>query len=258
MAEFKTKGNDAFKAGKYQEAISWYTKAITADLKNETLYSNRAASYSAVNDHTQALVDAEMCCKLKPGWVKGHFRKGVALFKLGKYDEATKSYSKALEIEPANEDIQAKFNEARSIMKKQADGKSPHRVNDAAECKRMGNTQFKEGKYDDAKDWYSRAIELTENNASLDQSELAVYYTNRAFCHAQNHAYKQVIADSSSAIAVNPKFAKAYLRRAMAYEGLEKWQKAVDDYRSVMELEPGAAAATEGFRRAQKFAKDMM
>jgi Tfp pilus assembly protein PilF len=258
MSDFKSKGNDAFKLGKYQEAISWYSKAIAADPKNETLYSNRAASYSAINDHAQALADAEQCCILKPAWVKGHFRKGVALVKLGKYDEAVKSYSKALEIEPANEDIQAKFNEARTMMKKQVDGRSPLRVNDAMECKRMGNTQFKEGKYDDAKEWYSRAIELTENNPKADQSELAIFYTNRAFCHAQGHMYKQVVADSTSAIAIDPKFAKAYLRRAMANEALEKWQKAADDYRTVMELEPGSQAATEGFRRAQKFAKDMM
>ncbi len=63
---------------------------------------------------------------------------------------------------------------------------------------------------------------------------------------------------SSAAIAINPKFCKAYLRRAMAYEGLEKWQKAADDYRMAMELEPGTQAATEGFRRSSKFAKDAM
>ena len=63
---------------------------------------------------------------------------------------------------------------------------------------------------------------------------------------------------NSQAIAINPKFCKAYLHRAMAYEGLEKWQKAADDYKMAMELEPGTQAATEGYRRAATFAKECM
>eukprot|EP01010_Urceolus_cornutus_P000742 NODE_1253_length_1006_cov_288.328109_g964_i0.p1 GENE.NODE_1253_length_1006_cov_288.328109_g964_i0~~NODE_1253_length_1006_cov_288.328109_g964_i0.p1 ORF type:complete len:276 (-),score=82.18 NODE_1253_length_1006_cov_288.328109_g964_i0:178-951(-) len=253
-AEFKDKGNQAFKAGKYQDAVKWYSQAIQVDPRNETLYSNRAATYSALDKHPEALADAEKCIQLKPEWVKGHFRQGVALFKMGKYDLATASYKKSLEIDPNNEDIQNKFNEARALMKKQADNMAPNRIRDPEECKKIGNTQFKEGKYEEAIGWYSRAIELTESNPT---DETAVYFTNRAACHAQGHSFKQVISDTSQALAINPKNTKAYLRRAMACEALEKWQKAVDDYKKVMELEPGAQAATEGYRRAQKYAREL-
>ena len=66
---------------------SWYSKAVDADPKNETLYSNRAASYSALNKHKEALQDSEKCITLKPTWVKGHFRKGIALCRLGRYPD---------------------------------------------------------------------------------------------------------------------------------------------------------------------------
>uniref|UniRef100_A0A7S1IC37 Uncharacterized protein n=1 Tax=Eutreptiella gymnastica TaxID=73025 RepID=A0A7S1IC37_9EUGL len=253
--EFKNKGNEFFKVGKYEDAVTWYTKAVDADPKNETLYSNRAASYSALGKHMDALQDSEKCIALKPSWVKGHFRKGIALCRLGRYDEAVASYAKSLEIEPGNKDIQAKYTEARGLAKKEAESKSASKVTDPAECKKLGNTLFKEGSYEEAAGWYTRAIELTEMNAT---DETAVYYTNRAACHAQQHAYKSVIGDCQAAIAINPKFTKAYMRRAMAYEGIEKWQKAADDYKKVMELEPGSANASDGFRRASKFAKEMM
>jgi len=57
---------------------------VNADRENETLYSNRAASYSALNMHAEALADADKCIQLKPQWVKGHFRRGIALVKLGR------------------------------------------------------------------------------------------------------------------------------------------------------------------------------
>ena len=44
--------------------------------------------------------------------------------------------------------------------------------------------------------------------------------------------------------------------RLIFHAGLEKWQKAADDYKMVMELEPGGSTASEGYRRALKFAKD--
>eukprot|EP00667_Euglena_gracilis_P016765 EG_transcript_17578 len=254
-AEFKNKGNDFFKAGKYREAVEWYSKAINVDADNETLYSNRAASYSALNQHPEALADAEKCVQLKPSWVKGHFRKGIALCKMGRYDEAVEAYAKSLQIEPDNKDIQAKYNEARALQKKEAESKSPSRVTDPQECKKIGNTFFKEGNYETASGWYSRAIELTERNPNEDT---ALYYINRAACQAQTHNYKSVVADCTSAIAINPKLAKAYLRRALAHEGLEKWQKAADDYKTVMELAPGTSDASEGYRRTAKFAKEAM
>jgi tetratricopeptide (TPR) repeat protein len=251
--EYKNKGNEYFKAQKYSEAIEWYTKAVNADPNNETLYSNRAASYSACNKNAEALADAEKCVALKPTWVKGHFRKGIALCKLGRYDEAVAAYAKSLEIEPTNKDIQAKYNEARDLMKREAESKSVTKVTDPLEAKQVGNTMFKEGKYEDAAKWYSRAIELTDKNPD---ENTAIFYTNRAACNAQQHLYKSVIADCNAAIEINPKLSKAFMRRAMAHEGLEKWQKAADDYKMVMELEPGGSTASEGYRRALKFAKD--
>jgi DnaJ family protein C protein 7 len=53
----KTKGlgNDAFKAGKWQEAYDLYTESLTIDPNNKvinaTLYFNRATTCSKVNHH---------------------------------------------------------------------------------------------------------------------------------------------------------------------------------------------------------------
>jgi stress-induced-phosphoprotein 1 len=254
MAEDNKKlGNDAFKAGKFQDAINYYTRAINAEPNNETLYSNRAASYSSINKHHEALADSEKCISLKPTWIKGFFRKGIALSKLNRHVEAAAAFEQALKLEPGSADIQQKLNEERAIIKQQSQV-DPSRVRDPTEAKNTGNAFFKEGNFDKAREWYSRVIELTESNPTADT---VAAYSNRAACWQQTHAYKQVIADCDNAISIDPNYSKAYMRRAIAFEGLEKWRKAADDYKRVMELDPGATTASTGFQRSNKIAKDL-
>ncbi len=72
-AEAKAKGNQYFLKKQYPEAIEWYTKAIKADPKDSTFYSNRSAAYMGVNKFQEALNDSEMCIKIQPNWVKVTF-----------------------------------------------------------------------------------------------------------------------------------------------------------------------------------------
>jgi tetratricopeptide (TPR) repeat protein len=251
--ELKRKGNDAFKAGKYQEAADWYTKVIAVQPQNEKQYSNRAACYTNLGKHQEALQDAEHCLQLKPAWVKSHWRKGVALSNLNRLPEALTAFEHAGRIEPHNAEVQQRVTQVRNTLKTQTSGADPSAKTDPEECKQLGNTEFKNGQYDKAIVWYTRAIELTESNAT---DETAVYLCNRALCHAQTHSYKQVVADCDAALAVNPKFVKAYLRRAQAFESLEKWQKAADDFKKALDLDSSAPNASQGYHRCLKFAKE--
>ena len=61
--EFKTKGNEAFKAKKWQEAIEFFTKAIEYNPNDHVFYSNRSGSYLNNGQYQQALQDAEACIK---------------------------------------------------------------------------------------------------------------------------------------------------------------------------------------------------
>ena len=65
-------------------------------------YSNRSACYASLEQYDKALDDAEICVNLKPDWVRGYTRKGLAEFYLKKYEEAKATYTKGLEIEPGN------------------------------------------------------------------------------------------------------------------------------------------------------------
>jgi stress-induced-phosphoprotein 1 len=76
----KDKGNAALQAGKFDDAIKFYTEAIALDENNHVLYSNRSAAYAKAGKYRPALEDAEKTVQLKPDWGKvGAF--GMFIFK---------------------------------------------------------------------------------------------------------------------------------------------------------------------------------
>lgn len=249
--DFKAKGNDAFKNKKYEEAITWYTKAIDLDPNSEAagaLYSNRAASYQGLGKYELAAADGDNCIRVRPNWLKGYFRKGAALESLGNLDEAIKAYQQSLQQEPGNEEVQSKLTQLNAAIKERNDKITPTSCKTADDAKKIGNSLFGNGKYVQAAEFYTRAITLTPGNSE----EKANYYANRAACYQQEHAYHQVIEDCNLALAINPTHVKALLRRAIAHEGLEKWQKALDDFNEVNRLSPGMSNVSQGVVRCQR------
>lgn len=103
----KQKGNDAFKNGKFQQAVDLYSQAIEAD-KTPTLLCNRAFAYLKAELPGGALADAEEAIKIEPGFVKAYYRKASAHLYLGKYKEAEKDFAIVLQLVPGDKDAQTK------------------------------------------------------------------------------------------------------------------------------------------------------
>jgi 4-hydroxy-tetrahydrodipicolinate synthase len=99
----KALGNEAFQAGRFQEAIDHFSLAIKHDPNNHILFSNRSAAYASLQMYDKALEDANKTIQLKPNWIKGYSRKGTALHLLGRLNDAADAYAEGLEHEPEND-----------------------------------------------------------------------------------------------------------------------------------------------------------
>jgi len=99
-AAHKAKGNAAFAAKNFEEAIGHFTEAIQADPGDHLFYSNRSACCASLERYQEALEDGMQCVKLKPDWAKGYSRKAHAEFFLGKHEEAEKTYREGLKLAP--------------------------------------------------------------------------------------------------------------------------------------------------------------
>lgn len=100
---YKNEGNALVKAEKLEEAINNYTKAIELNAHNAVYYCNRAAVYSKLGNHHQAIKDCHTALSIDPMYSKAYGRLGLAYSSLERHKEAKESYQKALEMEPDNE-----------------------------------------------------------------------------------------------------------------------------------------------------------
>lgn len=114
----KAEGNTAFKEGNFSQAAVLYTEALDADPKMHLCLANRSACWMKLGHHDKALDDAEQCTRLAPDFVKGHFRMGVALHALGRYEEALPALGRAEQLDPKNAQVKDAINMAQMRLQR--------------------------------------------------------------------------------------------------------------------------------------------
>jgi len=110
----QAKGNAAFSASKFEEAIQHFSDAINVDPQNHVLYSNRSACFSSLMRYQEALDDAEKVVSIKPDWAKGYSRKGAALHGLRRFEDAVAAFKKGLEHDPSNAQLKQGLTDAEA------------------------------------------------------------------------------------------------------------------------------------------------
>jgi stress-induced-phosphoprotein 1 len=101
-AAAKARGNDAFVKGDFAAAVTAFTEAIEQDPTDAVFYSNRSGAYASLKQFDKALQDANKCVELKPEFIKGYSRQGVAHFGLNQLSEAKAAYETGLKRDAAN------------------------------------------------------------------------------------------------------------------------------------------------------------
>ncbi|KAF8348343.1 phosphoprotein phosphatase [Amanita rubescens] len=101
---------------------------------------------------------------------------------------------------------------------------------EAAELKARANKAFASNDLSTAIQLYSDSIEKNPNEPTV--------WCNRAYARMKLEEFGYALSDASQAIQLDPKYAKAYYRRAMCYLQILKPQAAVGDFKKVISLEP--------------------
>ncbi|XP_061185926.1 sperm-associated antigen 1-like [Saccostrea echinata] len=101
----KDKGNEAFRSGDYQEAISYYSRSISL-LPTPPSYNNRALAYLKTKEWLKAETDCDKVLSWEPKNIKALLRRGSA--RMGKkcFTEAMTDFKYVLELEPKNKRAQ--------------------------------------------------------------------------------------------------------------------------------------------------------
>ncbi|KAG9063003.1 hypothetical protein KI688_004603 [Linnemannia hyalina] len=135
--------------------------------------------------------------------------------------------------------------------------------------KEKGNEVFKLGQFGQAAEFYARAgqslpsghilLIVTQNNRAAALLKIGEYRETVSVCdktvlqvQGPDGQGVQDILPESAGVNLKDQMGKALMRRATAYENLEKYKEARDDWAKLKEMDPGHRNATEGQRRCEK------
>ncbi|CAJ1061454.1 sperm-associated antigen 1 [Xyrichtys novacula] len=115
--------------------------------------------------------------------------------------------------------------------------------------KNEGNLLFKNGQFADALEKYSQAIQGYSESGIDSPEDLCILHSNRAACYLKDGNSQDCIQDCTRALELQPFSLKPLLRRAMAYESLERYRTAYVDYKTVLQIDISVQAAHDSVNR---------
>ena len=111
----KEKGNLLFKEGKYEEAISLYSKAIALNNKQEVLFSNRATCQKCLKNYSKSIQDYKRSLEINPNNTKNYYRLSTVYILIGDFKEASLLCEKCISLEPSNQTYLQEKNEISDL-----------------------------------------------------------------------------------------------------------------------------------------------
>ncbi|OJD28840.1 tpr-like protein [Diplodia corticola] len=109
LDRMKEEGNQAFKSGKYQEAVDTYSQALEVDPQNKGINSkllqNRATANIKLKNYQQSVDDCTRALELDSTYLKARKTKAKALGELGKFDAAIQELNAVKDASPGEPGI---------------------------------------------------------------------------------------------------------------------------------------------------------
>jgi tetratricopeptide (TPR) repeat protein len=213
----KGKGNAALAENDLVGAVCWFEAGLALQPKSHVLWSNQSAAFAAGGEYSLALQSAEHCVLSNSQWAKGYSRKGLALFHLGRHEDALVAYKQGLELEPDNQAITAAV-------------KQTELASHAAEFNVLGEENLNRNKYSVAADFFMKA--------TLRDNTNRVYWANYAEALLGLNRYAEALDAADNAIRLQPTWAKAIIKRATALRALNRFEEAAATYNHLSALYP--------------------
>ncbi|VDD75518.1 unnamed protein product [Mesocestoides corti] len=117
---------------------------------------------------------------------------------------------------------------------------------EAEDYKAKANECFTSGKYSDAIDYYTKAINLRET---------AIYYANRSFAYLKTELFGAAAEDASKSIELDGNYIKGYYRRASANMAMGHYDLALKDFDTVVKKHPDNKEARKKYIECLKQAR---
>jgi tetratricopeptide (TPR) repeat protein len=210
---------------------------IESDPGNAELYYQRAKIYFTEKYLDRALTDMEDAIKFNAQNPLYYFMKGRILYAMNKTQEAAKSYESAIALKPDYAEAQMKLAELYYVVKEHS--KSIDLLNTliAGDPANAYAYSLKGDNQRELKDTL-KAIASYQKALELDGEYYDATMQLGLLLAAKKHKSAKEYFDA--AIRIRPRSAEAYFGRAYYYQQVKEFQKALLDYRKVIDLDPSS------------------
>ncbi|MEG4217489.1 tetratricopeptide repeat protein [Microcoleus sp. Pol14C6] len=231
---YKTLGQVSQVQGNLAKAKHCYTKALELQPNLAEVYTNLATLYAEEKNWDMALVcyQKSTSAPLKNTVTDRNNIPGV----LALNPEDIEVYIQGAESFYA----QRKFEQAATACQRVIQVKP-----DARAYKTWGNARQAQGKVEEAKNWYAKAIEI--------DPDFAEAYTNLGTLYAQEQQWQSAIAFYQKAIALQPNLASTYRNLARVWAQMGQLSEADECWFKAYSLEPAKATPEEHIQLGDNF-----
>jgi len=242
----KLRGNDLYKAKKFDEALAAYDEAIALDPTSMTFHNNKAAVYMTSKKFDECIAACDMAVEVGKANRASFEDRHKALARCAKAYQKKGDLGKAIEKckEAQLESYEKTTERLMKTMeqeKKKADVAAYQSDEKAEEAKQKGNDHFRNKNWPDAVKEYEEAVKRAPKNAPIRNNLAAALCKVMDFNGAKSNIEK--------AIEIDPKYVKAWARKGDIEVLMKENHKALESYKKGMEIDGTNAACREGLRK---------
>lgn len=157
--------------------------------------------------------------------------RGRALYSQGENDKAVQHFRKAVSLDPDFKDAVKWLRVVQRLDR----------------MKEEGNVEYKSGRWQNAVDKYTAALDVDPNNKGTNSKILQ----NRALAFTKLRMHEQAIADCDKALALDPSYIKARKTKANALGLADRWEEAAREWKALSELDPEDRSLRQELRKAE-------
>jgi tetratricopeptide (TPR) repeat protein len=231
---YKTLGKISEAQGNSAKAKHWYTKALEFQPNFAEVYTDLAALYAAEKNWEMALACHQKSTSIpmkntpthpneipsvlafNPEDIEVYIQGAESFYALRKFEQAATACQRVIQVKP-----------------------------DARVYKIWGNARQAQGKVEEAKNCYAKAIEL--------DPDFAEAYTNLGTIYAQEQQWQSAIAFYQKAIALQPNLASTYRNLARVWAQMGQLSEADGCWFKAYSLEPAKATPEEHIQLGDNF-----
>lgn len=102
--------------------------------------------------------------------------------------------------------------------------------------KERGDADYKNANFEGAVHHYAKCIDNLKKEGKGESELILKAYSNRAACYKQISNFDGTISDCTAVLEIDPENVKALIRRAQAFEGVERYRFALQDVKTVLTM----------------------